>query len=483
MTKTPAPRKSKIVKLPISKFIDTKYRDYSVYVLESRGIPSFYDALTPVQRYILMNTPQAFTKTLSVVGDSIKDGYHHGDLSLGKAISKLARPFGSSLQILEGYGFFGSEVCPDPAAARYTSVKLSKETSEILKKYKYLTEKTPDGPYKPFWLDIPLGLTTSIVGIAVGYKTTILPRKLSDIQEYLEGKRDKVRPHFHDFHGTIQKHRGLERAWILSSKIEVKDKRAEIRELPPILNYASVLKRLDYLFNRYEGLIKILNNSNKKVNIDIIYTGKSTKEWEEIQTYIEKSFSIIVTESPVFVKDGQVLVYENIEQYLDDYKWQIKRLLWKNTEYERNWLSNELDFNIAKEKFIEFILKQKRSVQEVDLFLKPFVIEVKVRLEGLTSKKFTKDELAATKLKIEELKKDLKAKEKDLIKNKAAFDKMLDPTIARGISSKNTTAVDLFDTDDMKEVGGIMIWDGEDPFDFIDKDKKEEEEELEEIDE
>ena len=71
--------KNKVIKLPISKFIDTKYRDYSVYVLESRGIPSFFDALTPVQRYILMNTPQSFTKTLSVVGDCMKGGYHHGD--------------------------------------------------------------------------------------------------------------------------------------------------------------------------------------------------------------------------------------------------------------------------------------------------------------------------------------------------------------------------------------------------------------------
>lgn len=167
--------KSKTVKLPISKFIDQKFREYSLYVLTSRGIPSFYDALTPVQRYILMNSPQNFTKTLSVVGDSIKDGYHHGDMSLGKAISKLARPFGSSLQILEGYGFFGSEVCPEPAAARYTSIKLSKEVSEILKKYKHLTTRETDGPYDPFWLEVPLGLTTSIVGIAVGYKTTILP--------------------------------------------------------------------------------------------------------------------------------------------------------------------------------------------------------------------------------------------------------------------------------------------------------------------
>jgi hypothetical protein len=238
----------------------------------------------------------------------------------------------------------------------------------------------------------------------------------------------------------------------------------EVRELPPILNYTSVLKRLDYLFNRYEGLIKILNNSKKKVNIDIIYTGKNAKEWKEIQEYIEKAFSIIVTECPVFIKDGQVLVYQNIEQYLDDYKWQVKRLLWKNTEWERNWLSTELIFNRAKEEFINFILLKKRTVDELDQFLKPYQPEIKSRLEGLTAKKFTKDELLATKEKIKELEKDLKLKEKDLIKAKAAFEKMKDPTLARGVSSKKN-AVSLFDSEDLTEVNGVLIWDGEDPYD------------------
>jgi hypothetical protein len=71
--------KEKIIRLPISKFIDTKFRGYAIYVIEQRGIPNFYDALTPVQRYILKNTPVSFTKSLSVVGKVIQDSYHHGD--------------------------------------------------------------------------------------------------------------------------------------------------------------------------------------------------------------------------------------------------------------------------------------------------------------------------------------------------------------------------------------------------------------------
>jgi hypothetical protein len=72
-------KKEKIISLPISKFLDTKYRDYAVYVLEQRGIPGFADALTPVQRYILKNSPSSFNKSLTVVGKCIQDGYHHGD--------------------------------------------------------------------------------------------------------------------------------------------------------------------------------------------------------------------------------------------------------------------------------------------------------------------------------------------------------------------------------------------------------------------
>jgi len=468
---------SKLIKLPVSKFIDTKFRNYAVYVLESRGIPSFYDAFTPVQRYILMNSPTSYQKTLSVVGKAIQDGYHHGDKSLTGAISKLARPFGSAVQVLEGYGFFGSEVCPEPAAARYTSIRISILANEILKKYNYLIEKDEEGPYHPFWMDVPLGLTTPIVGIAVGYKTTILPRKLDDIRKYLDGKIKNLQPYFSGFDGTIKKHKTLGNAWIVSSKINIVGNKIEVRAIPPILKYTSVLKRLDWLFGKFEGKIRVVNNSNTKVNIDIVYLGKSKEEWNEIQDFINKVFSIIVTESPVFIKDDQVLVYDSVEQYLEDYKWQLKRIAYYNSLYERNFTSNELIFNKAKKEFINFMLLKKRSVEEVDEFLKPLNTDIKNRLNGLTSKKFTKDELSATSQLIINLTSELKEKEKELKRLKIEFEKTEDPTLKRGISSKKVNN-DLFGIDDIKEIDGIYVWDGEDI--IIEETNIEEEENVEE---
>jgi DNA gyrase/topoisomerase IV subunit A len=460
--------KEKIIRLPISKFIDSKFRDYALYVLTSRGIPSFYDALTPVQRYILKNTPTSFGKSLTVIGKVIQDGYHHGDSSCTGALNKLARPFANSLQILEGYGFFGSEVSPSPAAARYTSVKLSSAANGILNKYDYLTTRELDGPYDPFWMDVPLGLVTPIVGIAVGYKTTILPRKLKDIQDFLEGKRKSVKPYFEGFNGTIEKYKEADKAWLISSNVTIEGKKIMVREIPPILRYESVLKKLDYLVNKFESNIRIINNSNTKVNIDIIYTGKSTTEWEDVLKFVTKSFSIIVTENPVFIKDGQVLTYDSIEQYLEDYKWQVIRLKLRNTLYERDKLSFELKFNIAKELFITFILEKKRTNDEITVWLKKYDKDICEKLERMTSRKFTIDELTFTKAEIKRLTSELKDKEKELKEAQIDYDKFKDPTLERGVGSKKNI-VNLFDIEDIEVINDIVIWDGNDIYDETEK--------------
>jgi hypothetical protein len=391
---------------------------------------------------------------------------------VSKSINKIARPFGNAMQILEGDGFFGTEVSPAAAASRYTGVKLSSTANSILNKYNYLTTREPEGPYDPLWMDVPLGLVSPIVGIAIGYKTTILPRKLKDIQDFLLDKRKSVKPYFEGFNGTIEKYKELGNAWLISSNVTVENKKILVREIPPILKYNTVLKKLDHLINKYESNIRIINNSNIKVNIDIIYTGKSNVEFEDIQKYIQKIFSIIVTESLVFVKDGCVLIYDSIEQYLEDYKWQVSRLKLKNTLYERDKLQFDLIFNRAKELFIKFILEKKRTDSEITSWLKKYDKEIIERLERLTARKFTIDELTTTKSMIKELEKALKEKEKDLKEIQKIFDNYPDPTLARGIGNKKNV-VNLLESDDITESAeGIIIWDGSDVYEEEENEEK-----------
>jgi len=137
---------------------------------------------------ILENSPIKFNKTIGLVGEVIKTGlYHHGDSSLSGAISKLARPFGCSFSVLEGDGFFGSPVNPSPSAPRYTSVKINPKVKEFLFKNYDLNEKNEEGGHDWLNVEVPVGLLTHVVGIAVGYRSNILPRKLEDIIEYLDG--------------------------------------------------------------------------------------------------------------------------------------------------------------------------------------------------------------------------------------------------------------------------------------------------------
>jgi DNA gyrase/topoisomerase IV subunit A len=200
--------------LSISDQINLKYREYALYVLQSRGIPNFYDSLTPVQRIILENSPGSFNKTIGLVGEVIRTGlYHHGDSSLSGAISKLARPFGCSFQILEGDGFFGSPVNPSPSAPRYTSVKINRGVKEIIQKHSDLNESNEEGGHDWLHVETPVGLLTHIIGIAVGYRTNILPRKLEDIVEYLEGKNKILKPHFKDFSGQIYRYDNTVNVW------------------------------------------------------------------------------------------------------------------------------------------------------------------------------------------------------------------------------------------------------------------------------
>lgn len=89
-------------RITISDQINRDYRKYALYVIQSRGIPNFYDALTPVQRLILQNSPSTFKKTVGVIGEVFSTGlYHHGDCISGD--TKIELGDGSQIKIGDWY--------------------------------------------------------------------------------------------------------------------------------------------------------------------------------------------------------------------------------------------------------------------------------------------------------------------------------------------------------------------------------------------
>ena len=56
----------------------------------------------------------------------------HGDSAIYDALVRMAQPFSMSLPLLDGQGNFGSMDGDNPAAMRYTEVRMDKPASFLL---------------------------------------------------------------------------------------------------------------------------------------------------------------------------------------------------------------------------------------------------------------------------------------------------------------------------------------------------------------
>lgn len=453
--------KTKTYNLNISKQIDVNFRNYALYVLENRGIPSFDDGLTNVQRFVINNAPVTFNKTISLVGKCIADGYHHGDASLVGAINKLARPFGNSTPILQGDGFFGSPVDSTAAAARYTSVRIEPRVSDMIRKNSFLNKKNDEDTWEPLWVDLPIGLTTMIVGIAVGYKTTILPRKLEDIQKYIDGKVKEVKPYFIGFGGKITRYKNLDKSWLIEGKVEINDREHTLRitDLPPMMKYSSFLRKLNGIIENYPNA-SVTNNSSTTVDILIKHRG-TTDVWNEIRELVEKSTKMLVTETPVFVKNGLVINYERIEDYIEDYKYRIAELRLRRIEYFLNKNNEELLFQRYKKEYLNFMLKSKqmRPTEEIDSFLSSLTDNTNVlrRLNAILLKSLSNEEYLKTIENIKNLESEINEQEKELSAAKTALSSMEDTSLRRATQNKKMSTKNLME-EDPTEIDGIVLY-------------------------
>jgi DNA gyrase/topoisomerase IV subunit A len=452
-------RKVKESALGITKQIDINFRNYALYVLEHRGIPSFYDGLTNVQRVSLMNAPKTFSKTISLVGACISNGYHHGDKSLSGAINKLARPFGCGEQLFLGDGFFGTPVNTEASAARYTSVKINLIINEILSKYMVLNKKNGDDQWEWLRTEIPVGLLTMIIGIAVGYKSTVLPRKAEEIQKYLDGKKANLNPYFKNFTGKVSSYNGLKKTWLIEGvmEVDVTDRSIRVTELPPLMKYDSFIKKLSRLA---ESSIEFTIQNDSSDNVDITLKHRGGCSWDEFKEKIEKMNKIIVSETLVFVKDSSVIEYSDIADYLTEYRVHREAVRLEKSVYDLGVYNEELEFLKAKLDYLKFMLAKKRSDTEIEVFLSAYTNRIKGRLERTLLRDLSNE----TALKVQELIKEMIATIKKEEATKKAFEESLEKlkteTPIYSKRTSNNRSIDLF-VGDNEEIDGIEVFGSE----------------------
>ncbi|MBA3757907.1 DNA gyrase subunit A [Candidatus Saccharibacteria bacterium] len=174
--------------------MEQRYLQYSMSVIVARALPDVRDGLKPVHRRILfvmdknnLRSTSKHIKSAQIVGEVMGKYHPHGDTAIYDAMVRLAQPFSTRYQLVDGQGNFGS-MDGDPAAAyRYTEARMTKASEALLEDLD--KETVPfrdnfDGSYQePEVLPakLPNLLLNGQMGIAVGMATNIPPHNLNEI--------------------------------------------------------------------------------------------------------------------------------------------------------------------------------------------------------------------------------------------------------------------------------------------------------------
>lgn len=182
--------------LPISleEEMRRSYLDYAMSVIVGRALPDVRDGLKPVHRRVLFamhelsndwNRP--YKKSARIVGDVIGKYHPHGDTAVYDTIVRMAQDFSLRYMLVDGQGNFGSVDGDNAAAMRYTEIRMSRISHELLVD---LDKETVDfglnydeTEKEPLILPakIPNLLINGSSGIAVGMATNIPPHNLNEV--------------------------------------------------------------------------------------------------------------------------------------------------------------------------------------------------------------------------------------------------------------------------------------------------------------
>lgn len=182
-----------IINVDLEDKMKDAYLDYSMSVIVSRALPDVRDGLKPVHRRILygmeglgLDPNKPTRKSARVVGEVMGKYHPHGDYAIYDALVRLAQDFSTRYPLAQGQGNFGSVDGDDPAAMRYTEVRMSKIAKEMLRD---INKDTVD--YMPNFDEeekepvvlpsrFPNLLVNGSSGIAVGMATNMAPHNLNE---------------------------------------------------------------------------------------------------------------------------------------------------------------------------------------------------------------------------------------------------------------------------------------------------------------
>ena len=378
-----------MVEKTISEFLSSEYKEFAMYVIEGRAIPSVIDGFKPTQRKIIHISNQTWKtgseKTLKVFQLSGKVAsdcyYHHGDASLSNAIITMAQRFKNNSPLLEEDGQFGSLRSPQAGAPRYIGTKLSENFKLIYKDFELLEYKEEEGESiepKYFLPIVPAVLLNGSSGIAVGFASNVLNRDIKSIIDacvkVLAGKEPgEVKPSLNGFNGEFIQDKENNKRWVIRGKYDkVNTTTVKITELPPSMTYEKYEDILDKLV---DDKVIVTYDDNCKDNIDytIKFTRSDLDKLDEDKLIkllkLEESSTEIFSTLDEF---GKLMIFENtsdIIKYFVDFRLKYYH---KRKQFLLDKLNRELKILSNRGRFIKAIIDGKLKVNNVS---KSIIIE------------------------------------------------------------------------------------------------------------
>ena len=189
-------------KVPV--YIEEEMREsfmaYAMSVIISRALPDVRDGLKPVHRRVLYamydasnTSDKPYKKSARLVGDIMGKYHPHGDTAIYDTIVRMAQDFNLRYPLVDGQGNFGSIDGDNPAAMRYTEIRMTPLAEEMLADIEKETvdfiANYDDSLKEPAVLPsrIPNLLINGSAGIAVGMATNVPPHNLSEVIDGLIG--------------------------------------------------------------------------------------------------------------------------------------------------------------------------------------------------------------------------------------------------------------------------------------------------------
>jgi len=193
-----ATSKPQNVPVYIEEEMRESFMAYAMSVIISRALPDVRDGLKPVHRRVLYamydagnTSDKAYKKSARLVGDIMGKYHPHGDSAIYDTIVRMAQDFNLRYPLVDGQGNFGSIDGDNPAAMRYTEIRMTPLAEEMLadieKETVDFVANYDDSLREPAVLPsrIPNLLINGSAGIAVGMATNIPPHNLSEVIDCL----------------------------------------------------------------------------------------------------------------------------------------------------------------------------------------------------------------------------------------------------------------------------------------------------------